>query len=428
VTAIERLLRLAVVASVVLAVACGGRGAQTGPDAGGAPGAAAGAGGASGGGGAGAISGAGGAAGAAAGALGGTDAGAADTADARPDAPSDTPSSPPDAHADAAPEAPPVIGCDVGCPGGPCPKRVGDTPVVVASVAAPDHVGAIAAGSGFLYVGSIARDIFTRGELRKVSLATGASSVLAPGVQVSKIVLAPNGTLYFVSNEVQSQAVRLWVLSGAGPPAVKQTNDLPLPAIIPRGVELWLEVPFHGGGVISVEDAGSYSNVAEFDGAPHGLSVDDKNIYWTSGDGPSRLLRLDRNDYYNSAKAMPLASADDLLVGPLIFGGSLYVLHQHAPGECAGSIGVVTTAGGAETLVSLGHSGSDASSFAVDDGHVYWTTPDGGGLVLRAPHGGGTPEVLASGQTGATAVTTDADRVYWIAAGANGDEVRAVAK
>jgi hypothetical protein len=89
---------------------------------------------------------------------------------------------------------------------------------------------------------------------------------------------------------------------------------------------------------------------------------------------------------------------------------------------------VMPAAGGTPTLVSLGHSGSDVSSFAVDATYVYWTTPDAGGLVFRAMKGGGAPEVIAEDQAGATAIAIDATRAYWIAAGPQGDEVRAVAK
>ena len=86
------------------------------------------------------------------------------------------------------------------------------------------------------------------------------------------------------------------------------------------------------------------------------------------------------------------------------------------------------TSGGTPRLVSLGNSGSDVSSFAVGDAFVYWTTPDAGGFVFRAAKGGAMPEVIAAAQPGATAVAVDATRVYWIAAGAHGDEVRAIAK
>jgi hypothetical protein len=124
-------------------------------------------------------------------------------------------------------------------------------------------------------------------------------------------------------------------------------------------------------------------------------------------------------------------TADDALGGPILDGPNLYFVHQHAAGDCQGSVVVIPSSGGTPSVVSLGNSGSDVSSFAVDHddaGAVYWTTPDAGGLVFRAAKGGGTPEVIASSQSRPAAVGVDATRAYWVAAGLQGDEVRAVAK
>jgi hypothetical protein len=351
------------------------------------------------------------------------DAGGASPADAASDA------GLPSAVSDAMREALPIIPCDVACPGGPCPVRAGG-PTVIATGPFADRVAAFAVGPSDLYYGTISKDIFKRGQLRKVSLSTGADTLVADAVQVSQIHLDTDGTVYFVADQVQSTAVRVLTVAGAGPPMPFLANDYAMPNIVPRSGLVIYESAFTGGGLIAQQKPDSYELIAEFsNGVPHGLAVDDTKVYWTNGDGPSRLQSFVRNSisYFDGA-ATVLTTADDLLVGPLVDGADLYFAHQHAPGSCAGSVMTVPTSGGTPRLVSLGSSGSDVSSFAVDDAFVYWTTPDAGGFVFRAAKGGAMPEVIAAAQPGATAVAVDATRVYWIAAGAHGDEVRAITK
>ena len=311
----------------------------------------------------------------------------------------------PSSISDATREGLPVIACDVACPGGPCPVRAGG-PTVTATGPFADRVAAFAVGPSDLYYGTISKDIFKRGQLHRVSLSTGADTLVADAVQVSQIHLDTDGTVYFVADQVQSTAVRVLTVAGAGPAMLPSAlaNGLchPEHSRGALGARLFTRpAAFTGGGLIAQQKPDSYTRiVAAFSGAPHGLALDDADAYWTNGDGPSRLQSFVRDSisYFDGA-ATVLTTADDLLVGPLVDGADLYFAHQHAPGACAGSVMTMPTSGGTPRLVSLGNSGSDVSSFAVDDAFVYWTTPDAGRLGVP----GGARRRRARGDRGGAA-------------------------
>ena len=175
------------------------------------------------------------------------------------------------------------------------------------------------------------------------------------------------------------------------------------------------ETDSSGGGV-----------VVDVPAAPNGFALDADNVYFVSGDGPSSLSSHSFRVF--SATSTFLTGSDESIRQPVVADASLYYLHQHEAGECAGAVMVIPTTGGTPTQVSLGRSGSDVSSLAVDHAFVYWTTFDAGGVVFRAPRNGGTPEILATGQREARAVTFDDTRVYWLVTDAAGGQVRALAK
>jgi len=337
---------------------------------------------------------------------------------------------------DAAPEAPSLIACNATCPGGPCAVRPG-APLVLATGPAPDHVSALAIGPDSVYYGTIARDILTRGQLRKVPFATGVSSVVVSGAQVAQIHIDADATIYYVADEVQSNAAKLYSVVEGQAPVALVAGDEGIPAFLVRSGTIYYETESPRGGYIwKLKELPQPAEGREvtFMGRPSGLDVGMPDIcYWTSGDGPSELAYLDsssrRGDLIGNPDAgTALTTADDRLAGPILDGDQLYFIHAHAAGDCAGAVMMMPVTGGTPTLVSLGHSGSDVSSFAIDAAYVYWTTPDGGGLVFRAAKGGGMPEVIAEDQASAVAIAVDTTRVYWIAAGPQGDEVRAVAK
>jgi hypothetical protein len=155
-----------------------------------------------------------------------------------------------------------------------------------------------------------------------------------------------------------------------------------------RGARLLLGLAFLLGGcsaIIGVKDL-TYDEGAANDG---GGGADGAKTDGGGGDGAA-------GDGSNDANAC----AADLLTDKNHCGRCE---HSCAGGDCeAGRCKPLTLASG------LGN----PTGVAVDATHVYVTTY-GDNTVLRVPKAGGTPEILATGQTKARGVVVDGDTLYW---------------
>ncbi|MGO9839230.1 MAG: hypothetical protein ACLP1X_34040 [Polyangiaceae bacterium] len=137
--------------------------------------------------------------------------------------------------------------------------------------------------------------------------------------------------------------------------------------------------------------------------SPAALVVDLKSAYFTScaaNGGAALSVPL------GGGSPVTLASGPGCAVGLAVDTASLYVA-----GLDGDSIMKVPVAGGA--LTSVAPSPDAPIGVAVDATNVYWTTA--GGSVMKAPIGGGTPMVLASGQKSCTRPVVDSATasVYW---------------
>jgi hypothetical protein len=123
-------------------------------------------------------------------------------------------------------------------------------------------------------------------------------------------------------------------------------------------------VPRTGGTIVTVGTAAAVNQSVVAD-----LTIDDANVYWTSG------------GYGGAVMSAPKAGGPEMVLATRL---------------------------------------QDPRGIAVNGEHVYWVASGidlgsgiEGGALMRVPLGGGTPEVLAAGQDGAEAIALDDTHVYW---------------
>jgi hypothetical protein len=74
-------------------------------------------------------------------------------------------------------------------------------------------------------------------------------------------------------------------------------------------------------------------------------------------------------------------------------------------------VGKIGKDGGTITTLASGASVNEPWGIAVDATTVYWANA---GSVMRAPAGGGSPTVLAAGQSRPGSLALDETSVYWV--------------
>lgn len=136
-----------------------------------------------------------------------------------------------------------------------------------------------------------------------------------------------------------------------------------------------------------------------------GVALDKDHAYsfaLSPGTGPEHLM------------AVPRAGGTAILLGDAVNAFSL-ALDDTTVYWADGAKGTIVKApkGGGGPEVELSSGESYPFEIAIDEAHVYWTT-DGGGEVVKMAKDGGPRVVIASGQAAPTAIAVDAACVYWL--------------
>ncbi len=137
------------------------------------------------------------------------------------------------------------------------------------------------------------------------------------------------------------------------------------------------------------------------------------NLFFTSSNAPE-VFRVD--SLGAPEQVASTAQGTGMGYGRLTYwDGALYFAHD----AVAGGIFRANAADTLQTAVRVADA-QNPRGVAADNNHVYFTEP-GLGVVSRIAVqdiGGGTPEVIATGEVGATALVHDANQLYWATPGA----------
>jgi hypothetical protein len=222
------------------------------------------------------------------------------------------------------------------------------------------------------------------GIIRRVAKAGGASTVLALHQNRPTALACYGGTLFWTNDAPAA---------GSGD-AQGSIVSLRLPAAEPR-------------------------TIASGQPEPSSLSVDSTGVYWTVRGTPRRryldgaLLRV----AFDRSEPQTLASYQRDPSGVAL--GETVAFWIDAGDIDHNVVMRAAKRGAGATVLAANQYGT--SSLAADDASVYWVS--GSGQVLGVAASGGTPRVLADGQTNPVATALDAEHVYWFAQGRRGSWV-----
>jgi hypothetical protein len=319
--------------------------------------------------------------------------------------------------------------CNRDCPNAPCARLAAAWRTVATST---NFIKSLAIGADAIYVGTTSSSPLTGGDIERIPIAGGAPTPFVTNVQAMELLL-DGDSLYYVDNISRGQSYSLRVIPTSGGSHVTLASDSLLSNIRVDATYAYYSTQDGSGAarILRVARDGSMSppEVVVETKNTWGFDIDADAVYWASVEGSGSLLRRP----LAGGVTTTLATSMEPIAQPFVHGEYVYFFHAATPGVCEGAVLRVPRAGGAVELLSPGNTGA-ASFFgglAFDDAYVYWAQIwyDDGWLV-RAPLGGGTPELLVTGLIVDGLVTGTATDLYFAArpAGSSTYEVRAIGK
>ncbi len=160
-------------------------------------------------------------------------------------------------------------------------------------------------------------------------------------------------------------------------------------------------------------DTAKVTTLANTDGRPVGLAVDDTHVYWTDSD-PGVINKVPRG----GGPITTLIAHGDKTTGLAIDDSYVYFSEWGS-----GRIGRVLKTGGG--IANLANNQQGVRAIALDDTRLYWSHPPSG-TIRSMPKGGGPAVTHASGLQHPYSLAVDDTSIYW--AEFDGGVVRAIEK
>jgi len=304
---------------------------------------------------------------------------------------------------------------------------------MLASSPFEQEIAALAPGDQDLYYGTYSNS--SNGEVRRIPLGGGASTLLVSGVQVRELHLEGDA-LYYVDTPNSGVSSTLSALPTAGgkPQFVVADERMTNVRIDASNIYFQASNAWGAGRVVRLPrtsgDASAPEVVVETI-HPWGFAIDGANLYWTKYDAGGTLFRRP----LTGGTTTTLAASTDPITDPTVAGDYVYFFSGGTPGVCQGAVMRVLKTGGMVEQFSPGNTGAASSlgGLVVDDAFVYWSQAwYASDRIMRGWQRGGSSgtEVVAGAQLSLGHVAVTATHIYWTArSSASGPyEIRAMAK
>jgi hypothetical protein len=244
------------------------------------------------------------------------------------------------------------------------------------------------------------------GTVMQISTAGGTAIPIATNQDYPVGIAVDSTHVYWTSRGLLSQIKAVRKAPIGGGPIVTLVNPPTEPSnIVVDSTSVYFTIT-SGGSVMKVPldgvpDGGTPTVLASGKG-PFGIALDSQRIYFTTtGDSTSNIGEVIMMGLDGSAQSAIASGQSDPW------------------GVAVNADGVFWTAnnlvmrgffdGGAPTPLA---SAVGAAGIAVDTNNVYWVD-NAGGAVTKVPVHGGSPTILAAGQTNPRCVAVDSTSVYW---------------
>ena len=299
-----------------------------------------------------------------------------------------------------------------------------DTGVTAACPIAPGQTtdaGALALARGVtIYsVASDGTDVFwvnrdpSGGSIAKIPVGGGATTLLATN-RPTPAVLTLDGTRVIWAEYYSIESI---AKTGAAAPTFIANADLSFGIAVSGGVVGWIEANLgavfaaptsglpDGGTSIVISSPTVAGSIGDF------LAGDGNNFYWI-GNNHTLVLQASKNGIPDGGSSSPMQVGTGNYMFDLQVGPGFVVWTDVGLGEIVRA----PVGGGTPTVLASGR--TSPARLAIDATDVYWTETSGAATaIVSAPltgvPDGGSPTVLAVDPSSVTAIAADGTYVYW---------------
>ena len=238
------------------------------------------------------------------------------------------------------------------------------------------------------------------------------------GVQMNALGLAVDGTRAYFANTFDWNIYAV-PLTG-GPPVAMMATPVPGGGDQLTVTPSWLYWTQHFQGVFKVAIGGGTAiTISSSEVYPTTIVNDGTDVFWANTASPFSIVQdVIATDTVTTVPIVVDAGAGLSGIQPMVVDAN-HIYWGDTVGAGNGTVYQANRDGSGVIALASGLSAS-VNGIAVDASNVYFTVDPGNNSVNSVPIGGGSVNVLATGEAGPIPIVTDGTSLYWINTGGIG--------